>query len=763
MNIEQFKEEIQKRKFFISDKNLFMLYSAINQKPVSGAFLFGPAGVGKTEVAQIVGDVLDTDTFYYQMFPNSKEDDLLIRFGVNEHGDIVSLDGVLIEMAKFLQNNPDKRATLILDEYDKSRPSADNFLLDILQNGRIRYAGRKYNIDLDRVIVFIISNNFRDFSEPFMRRLPKIDIEVLPVELVIKILKEKYNIYDENLLKLTHMLYIVGLQSKLKKPITVQELNQFITAYKILGDKSDINSLIYSYLIKDPDDYYVFVEKLKDFNFQNSSFSQSDDLEVSEIIEDKFNNVDVETSQSNSFVPKFPNIFFPEVTPVLVEDKEKETVYGVIPYTDRAYHYLSDLFINMEGTVEKNVFDDIFVVSDVEGERQILQKKCLDISGLKDYSYISNLTEDKILGNSGNLFLTKKKQFVPFDFKQFVKFLLLNLKDKREFKAEIVYLSEIDSQVRIKCYDPYSKDEPAIDSFIYFDNDNNVVNEMIVFGKCNSDIMLYYLRSVDETVNKLIERLQIQPKKIQLSIDEQLQKIEKSIKDKMNVYTFLLFKETESSKILVIDLKKHFQDLYDSMVKQNSVLLLKQEVDELLDCYPDKVYLSIERDIDSEKFSKSVNFVVYIPYGKRHSLSNYIKLNNSNFKINIQDFNDSVMNPKSYIYHDFIDNAESFEKNHKKRFVYNETMNKISELMFSGENNSKEFYYFNMNISLPNLSYEQMENIVIHNVLESIVNDVMVKFFSERLNNTIDKYKEQNKIFNSLKTDGKVCNRRKTK
>ena len=55
---------------------------------------------------------------------------------------------------------------LVLDEWDKTRPSADSFLLDFLQTGRVNFSGRVYTADLARLMVFLTFNVERELSEP---------------------------------------------------------------------------------------------------------------------------------------------------------------------------------------------------------------------------------------------------------------------------------------------------------------------------------------------------------------------------------------------------------------------------------------------------------------------------------------------------------------------------------------------------------------------------------------------------------------------
>lgn len=804
ITVEQLEKELLKKSFYIPKDVLYMLYSALHQKPVAGAFLFGPAGVGKTELAQTIGSILNTEVFYFQMFPNIKEDDLLIRHVINEDGDPVATDGVLIEAAKFLQNNPNRKATIILDEYDKARPSADNFMLDFLQNGRIRYAGRKYDVDLSRIYMFITSNEFREFSEPFMRRLPRIDMKPLSPELVVSILRNRYKVDNEELLKLAHLLYSASLEVNLKKPVTVQELNQFILACSVLKDKADIESLIFSYLIKDPEDYEIFINGLRNYTpLQYKDRSNNNNRDVSKIIENKISETlkekNVDTELTEEFVPKFPKIFyninedrFPNVTPALVlnNDEEEYACYGVIDYSEAAYHALSNLFINMDKSVNGSKFDDVFSLIEHNGNKYIVQNEVLDISEhvSSDESEFENSMKKLLnqLSDKNSIWLVRREKFIPFSFRKFVKFLLKELESYSSLKSrfEVVYLSEKEKQMRIKIND-YNHNSntktqtstPVIDSFIYVDNENEIINEMVIYrGHSGGDELCYYNRCFKNALEKLLR--EINNSKIKIDIlkgivsEAQLnlqREAENFLRDKIHQYKFnILLHDKNRFKVLEIDIQEYLERICNKVNKDKDIYMQK-EIESLLNGCISKVYVALERTISGEKINKmthlanGLSYVVVIPNSNREILrldNIHVNLNkisvDSTDSVSTQDIKKIGAVKKEKVKICLSEGEHSLEGFLSVYLSEKENMDKFKKIIVPIAKKYDNRPSFRINIfcrtmSSLILSYEGMESIALYEIVKNVVDDIIVSNFCTALDKTIKEFQEENKILSAVK------------
>lgn len=152
----------------------------------------GPPGVGKTRHAELYAQQHNMALVYYQCHAWTDADELY--FGVNVQAAVsgegkVRQPGVLAVAAESSNCRP---TCLILDELDKSSDKAEALLLDFLQSGRVPVApGQHLRANMDSLVVFIITNGYRDFSDALLRRGRRVWMKPLPVDQQVKIIAEK--------------------------------------------------------------------------------------------------------------------------------------------------------------------------------------------------------------------------------------------------------------------------------------------------------------------------------------------------------------------------------------------------------------------------------------------------------------------------------------------------------------------------------------------------------------------------------------------
>ncbi len=240
-------------------------------RPVAGAFLSGPIGTGKTYLPEVLSAVLDAEQFFLQCFPGTREEDLMVKMLPSEEtiSGVALHDGVMTRAVKATQRGKSHRKILlVLDEWDKTRPSADSFLLDFLQTGRVHFAGRTYIADLSRLIVFLTLNVEREISEPLLRRLPRIDLRPLPPSLVYRALLLTHRGHPH--LYSAVILYERCLMAELPKPATIQELRQLLDAITHLGEAADWDSLVFQFVTKSEESH----ERLRQVEHEESRWRQ---------------------------------------------------------------------------------------------------------------------------------------------------------------------------------------------------------------------------------------------------------------------------------------------------------------------------------------------------------------------------------------------------------------------------------------------------------------------------------------------------------
>jgi phosphate uptake regulator len=244
------------RREFIGDNATRIVEIGINASIAANlvpAFLLrGPAGSGKTYFTAVVAKCLNAGYVFIQTTLNSSEDELLYKYIPSER----TRSGIAIKygpLPEALIKSKKKRVVLVIDEFDKTRPSADALLLDFLQNARVSVRIDDTNEVIvgnpRNLVVFLTSNDFRDFSDPLMRRVITIFFTVLDPAKVREFLLRKFH-DDEMLVDFLVHIYEQSLSLNLRKPITIQELYQLGYALKMYPD-ANIYELIKSFIAKD--------------------------------------------------------------------------------------------------------------------------------------------------------------------------------------------------------------------------------------------------------------------------------------------------------------------------------------------------------------------------------------------------------------------------------------------------------------------------------------------------------------------------------
>ncbi len=226
--------------------------SALATRPCAGSFLTGPAGAGKTFLAESVAKVEGRDTFFFQAFPGCRKEELFqtILPDASQPSGFRTLAGVLPQAAEASHAGP---TALILDEWDKTHPSADAFLLDFLQTGRVSLPGSEVRASQENLVVFVTLNDERELSEPLLRRLPLIELRPPAAALVAAALGDTHEGHAH--LRAAVTLYRRSLPANLSKPVTIQELRQLLDAITLLGPEADWNRLVFQYVTKNWDDH----------------------------------------------------------------------------------------------------------------------------------------------------------------------------------------------------------------------------------------------------------------------------------------------------------------------------------------------------------------------------------------------------------------------------------------------------------------------------------------------------------------------------
>ena len=358
--------------------------SAMQTKPVSGAFLYGPAGTGKSYLPIVLSKTLGVEMFFYQCAPGTREDDLVLKMLPSEK----TKSGIEIKKStvfRAAEASHHKQVMLVLDEWDKTRPTADGFFLDFLQYGRLSIPGSDINANLDNMYIFFTANDERDFHEALLRRFPKIDVDPMAPSLVMSALRLTHDGHPHlsNVIK----LYERAVMSGMSKPATIQEIRQLLDAISFLGDGADWNSLVYQYVTKTPENHQLLKEaenasyesvktiaKLRELSFEGK-VSEKSDVKSNALMPKKTAHLTLSKSIDND--KPIPN---------------ENEVYGVYDYNDENYSMMAHKNMQGETTSEdaSNV-NDFEVIHD-----KMIRKKPYQMTDMQfnQYSYAKEMVHE---------------------------------------------------------------------------------------------------------------------------------------------------------------------------------------------------------------------------------------------------------------------------------------------------------------------------------------------------------------------------------
>ncbi len=289
---------LKKSDFFL-DKNLSELIEKILTSNRRAFLLRGPAGTGKTQLTYLVAQWMQATYIFYQCTYGTSEDDLLYKYIPTE----LSKSGIKVTLGpvpRALAESRSRKTVLVLDEFDKTRPSADAMLLDVLQNFRISlYLDDKETVvtgNPENLVVFLTSNDMREFSEPLLRRVIAITLKPLPTQKVLEILSKRFK---KEVALLLSQVYDDTVNAGLRKPATIQELFQL---GEVLESSPSIplDDLVRMFIVKYDDDwvkYKQYVVSRKMFEFLNR-IEQKMSNEISKYYEPSEQEVEVQQHES---------------------------------------------------------------------------------------------------------------------------------------------------------------------------------------------------------------------------------------------------------------------------------------------------------------------------------------------------------------------------------------------------------------------------------------------------------------------------------
>jgi MoxR-like ATPase len=186
-SIEEVESQLAEHNYITDRMLATSIYLAIKmQKPL---LLEGEPGVGKTEVAKVIAELLDTELIRLQCYEGLDTQTALYEWNYprqmlelrlqeargsekNEIGNNIFSEEFLLKrpLLRAIQSNNDTPPVLLIDEIDRSDEEFEAFLLEVLSDFQITIPELGTIKAKQAPIVILTSNRTRDLHEALKRR-----------------------------------------------------------------------------------------------------------------------------------------------------------------------------------------------------------------------------------------------------------------------------------------------------------------------------------------------------------------------------------------------------------------------------------------------------------------------------------------------------------------------------------------------------------------------------------------------------------------
>ena len=217
------------------------------------ALLLGKPGTGKTFFTSCYAARNKAEYIYTLCHDGTNSEDLFYSVNVGkavlreaDNHEEVYQAGILL---RAVQASRKGRVVVCIDEIDKASKRTENLLLDFAENYRVPFLDRQEVGVAKNITLFFTSNGYRPHSEAFLRRCYRHHFDFLPRDVEISLIAHKQAsiIVDA----------LVAIRAGGASSPSVKEGMQFAASLEHAHSIKDVETLMFAYLCKEPEDYEI--------------------------------------------------------------------------------------------------------------------------------------------------------------------------------------------------------------------------------------------------------------------------------------------------------------------------------------------------------------------------------------------------------------------------------------------------------------------------------------------------------------------------
>ncbi|AET70239.1 MoxR-like ATPase [Desulfosporosinus orientis DSM 765] len=276
--LDQFEKDLEAIGYITERDDRIALTTFLATELTKPLLVSGPAGVGKTEIAKVLSDVLQAPLIRLQCYEGLDETKALYEWNYQrqllkiqmgrEHlqeADLFSTD-YLLPRPLLQALLSEKQTVLLIDEIDKTDSEFEAFLFEFLGEFQVTIPEMGTIKAKERPIVILTSNGERELSDGLKRRCIFLHVEPPSVEKEVRILRAKVPDLPEKLaLEVARAVSILRERLSLNKIPSVSETMDWAKALLVMGkvglDPAWVDATL-TLLLKSQDDVELFYREM---------------------------------------------------------------------------------------------------------------------------------------------------------------------------------------------------------------------------------------------------------------------------------------------------------------------------------------------------------------------------------------------------------------------------------------------------------------------------------------------------------------------